>query len=77
MGEGEREREGDDILQRSPRPTSLSISYEEFCDGCSTCRPPIIEKKPQWRWYHLVIGMPKNINQSGKRKEMERRRVTD
>ncbi|GMS84253.1 hypothetical protein PENTCL1PPCAC_6428 [Pristionchus entomophagus] len=52
-----------EMVKRSPRPTSLSLSYEEYCEGCSSCRPPVTEKKPEWRWYHLLIGIPKMKNQ--------------
>ncbi|GMR36464.1 hypothetical protein PMAYCL1PPCAC_06659 [Pristionchus mayeri] len=52
-----------EMVKRSPRPTTLSLSYEEYCEGCSRCRPAVIEKKPEWRWYHLLIGMPKKKNE--------------
>ncbi|GMT14858.1 hypothetical protein PFISCL1PPCAC_6155 [Pristionchus fissidentatus] len=51
-----------EMVKRSPSPTSLSLSYEEFCPGCNQCRSPVVIEKPQWRWYHLLIGMPMNKN---------------
>ena len=37
----------------------VSVKYEEYCSGCKNCKSSVVIEKPQWRWWHVLIGTPK------------------
>ncbi|KAJ1363359.1 hypothetical protein KIN20_023208 [Parelaphostrongylus tenuis] len=56
-----------EMVKRSPGDMEAKLQYEEICPGCQTCHPPVLFEPPTWRWWHILTGSPRYLEDGAKK----------